>query len=153
MQHMFELAKDFLRTVHSFSPNNAKTGLVSQTTIGGRKVVINMFNTRKLLVQGRTAQDGKKSTFRALSDYLSEFSESDEPSNPEPRTSTPRKTPRKYKTSTPQFIIPEPKNHQRKSFLGSLTSKLKSFVEMEPIRGRPVVLTLHQTAMNMQEEK
>jgi len=39
LQHMFELAKDFLRTVHSFSPNNAKTGLVSQTTIDGRKLV------------------------------------------------------------------------------------------------------------------
>ena len=56
-----------------------------------------MFNTRKLLVQGCTAQDWEQSTFRALSDFLSEFSESDESSNPEPRTSTPRTTLRKYK--------------------------------------------------------
>lgn len=98
----YEEMMDLLKTLYTFTTNTATT------EIGGQKVVITTYKTKKLIIQGAGSKLWHNSIFKCLSEKLTPYQRSE--------------------WQGPQLIQPSAPNKTKSkstSFLSSLTNKIK----------------------------
>ena len=118
-QQTYDEITKLLRAEYSFKPNANGSAFLANTEIGSSTVVLTLYKTKKLLIQGGGTWEWRNSVFRNLSNKLT-------PCNPEStRNASTRNTPMRHKSVSNQAEN-VPTSSSPINILNKVINKIKS---------------------------